>query len=123
MQDFAHIVDSEDLLPVLVAEAGQRPPGLRQVRRGDQQVDVGVAAVLARRVERPSEGRALEQQGIDADGLEGGQRLHCGRVEQRLVAEPAGTLHELVELGARTHVRVARRQPAGAEETSANAEA
>ena len=43
-----HIVDSEPVTPVRVAELGERASGPGKVLHGNQQVDVAVAAVLAR---------------------------------------------------------------------------
>ena len=79
--------------------------------------------MFARSVEHPGKGRALEQQRLDAERFEGVERLDRRRVELGLVAEAAGALDELIELGAPLHVSSAPERPARAWELSATAEA
>ena len=109
----ADVVDPKDLARVHVPKPDQRPRGPAARSAGETSRSTSrVAAVLAAAVEHPCQRRALEQQGLDADGLEGVEHLDRRRVELRLKAEPADALDELVELGARTQARAsARRSP------------
>ena len=77
VHDAADVVDPGHAVGVRVAERRQHLLGGIDLAWRDEQIGVGVAAVLAGRVEQRGERRALEQQGVDARRLK--RREDLGR--------------------------------------------
>ena len=97
MLDPCDIVDAHRFAGVCVPEVDECPAGRIEVPTGDEEVDVAGAAVLPRPVQQPSEGRAFEKQGLNADRREGSQHLDGSRVELGLSRKVSKALNELVE--------------------------
>jgi hypothetical protein len=109
VQDPGNVDDALQLADVRVAETGQHSARGREVCGRDEQIDVEVASVLVGAIERPSQGGALEQQGIDAGGSHGVQRIQGSSVEPGLPSDRATARDVLLQRA--TRVRFPRGVP------------